>query len=38
MKKYWEDYWLADYGCTPDGLDLMIIVGMIIIMLMIIKK
>tara|TARA_R100001377_G_scaffold62650_1_gene38482 strand:+ start:94 stop:210 length:117 start_codon:yes stop_codon:yes gene_type:complete len=38
MKQYWKDYWLADYGCVPDGLDLMVIMGMIIIILIIIKK
>ena len=38
MNRYWEDYWLAEYGCIPDGLDLMIIFGMIIIILMIAKR
>jgi hypothetical protein len=38
MKQYWKDYWLADYGCVPDGLDLMIIVGIICLTSMITIK
>tara|TARA_R100000664_G_scaffold34129_2_gene54214 strand:- start:3500 stop:3634 length:135 start_codon:yes stop_codon:yes gene_type:complete len=31
MKQYWQDYWLANIGCVPDGLDLIIVMGIIII-------
>tara|TARA_X000001382_G_scaffold124395_1_gene108906 strand:+ start:55 stop:171 length:117 start_codon:yes stop_codon:yes gene_type:complete len=38
MKEYWNDYWMANYGCIPDGLDLMIIFGMITIIIMLTKR
>ena len=38
MNRYWKDYWLSGYGIVPDGLDLMIIFGMIIIILMLTKR
>jgi len=38
MKQYWTDYWLYNQGCAPDGLDLMIIFGIIIIILMLTKR
>tara|TARA_R100001594_G_scaffold141107_1_gene186785 strand:+ start:269 stop:382 length:114 start_codon:yes stop_codon:yes gene_type:complete len=34
MRQYWTEYWMANYGCIPDGLDLMIIFGMITIIVM----
>jgi len=31
MKQYWQDYWLVNMGCVPDGLDLIIVMGIIMI-------
>tara|TARA_R100001530_G_C4208845_1_gene126831 strand:- start:219 stop:353 length:135 start_codon:yes stop_codon:yes gene_type:complete len=31
MKQYWQDYWLANTGCVPDGLDFMIVIGVVIL-------
>jgi|TARA_A100001201_G_scaffold80640_1_gene72053 hypothetical protein len=31
MKQYWQDYWLANMGCVPDGLDLIIVMGLMMI-------
>jgi len=38
MKQYWIDYWLANVGCVPDGLDMMIIVGLMCVTSMITIK
>ena len=38
MKQYWTDYWLANMGCVPDGLDMTIIVGLMCLASMITIK
>lgn len=38
MKQYWKDWWLAEYGCTPDGLDIFIVILLILILMRLTDK